>query len=310
MAETEKTYFHLLKQQVVCQLRETYPALANDVRHWKGKEIQYFQEDLMRRANGRVSEKWFYNHFKTEQLRLPRIDMLNLLSQYVGAENWEVFKAEHKVESAEHRSLLLKKTYVFWVGVPLYLVLLAMFYYQNSQPYLYQFCFVNAYSQQPINGGLNITVLQNQQSPYYLDPDQEGCVQLSTYEDELRLVVKGPYYQTDTIVRLMDRGMTTEKVILKTNDYAWMIHVFSKSKVTDWEQRRLQLDSMILDEARIYQMYEQGHIGMELYNKQEFIDKLTTPIRSLKNIEILDMLYSGDKIRELRFRQSNVNEDE
>jgi len=44
-------------------------------------------------------------------------------------------------------------------------------------------------------------------------------------------------------------------------------------------------------------------VGMELYTKWEFINKLTMPANSLKHIEILDTRYIDDRIIMLRFRQ-------
>jgi cyclopropane fatty-acyl-phospholipid synthase-like methyltransferase len=82
-----------------------------------------------------------------------------------------------------------------------------------------------------------------------------------------------------------------------------MIHYFSQMKVDDWEKRRSRLEKMIDDGAMIYQVFgEKDPIGMELYNKQEFIDKLTVPSGSLRNIEILDSRFKEDKICVLRFR--------
>ena len=54
-----------------------------------------FQEDLFQEVKGKVSEKWFYTYFKNDAPKLPRIDMLNLLSSYVGFENWYAFKSAH-----------------------------------------------------------------------------------------------------------------------------------------------------------------------------------------------------------------------
>ena len=42
---------------------------------------------------------------------------------------------------------------------------------------------------------------------------------------------------------------------------------------------------------------------MEMYNKQEFINKLTMPLRSLRQIDVLDIRYVGDRIQVLRFKQ-------
>ena len=39
----------------------------------------WIKEDIV---NGRISEKWFYTHIKSNSGKLPRIDMLNILSEY------------------------------------------------------------------------------------------------------------------------------------------------------------------------------------------------------------------------------------
>jgi len=50
-------------------------------------------------------------------------------------------------------------------------------------------------------------------------------------------------------------------------------------------------------------VYEDGN-GMELYNKDEFIRKMTMPLKSLKNIEIVETRYIGGQIQLLRFIQT------
>ncbi|WP_313215533.1 hypothetical protein, partial [Soonwooa sp.] len=56
-------------------------------------DIIYFQEDLRKYAKGNISEKSFYTYFKTSPVsKLPRIDMLNLLSNYAGYESWFNYK--------------------------------------------------------------------------------------------------------------------------------------------------------------------------------------------------------------------------
>ncbi|MDF9796648.1 hypothetical protein OKW21_001911 [Catalinimonas alkaloidigena] len=150
---------------------------------------------------------------------------------------------------------------------------------------------------------MNIIVLPPDESPFRIQNTNEGCIQFNSDHEEVHFIVKGPYYHTDTIVRKLDKQQKQELIPLKTNDYAWMIKVFSMDQVEDWKQRRAQLDSMIREDARIYQIYDHEQIGMEMYNKWNFIDKLSMPIRSLGNIEILETQYEGDKIKTLRFKQ-------
>jgi hypothetical protein len=65
---------------------------------------------------------------------------------------------------------------------------------------------------------------------------------------------------------------------------------------------------MIRDDAMIYQIPDKrGASGMELFNKQEFIDKLTMPSSSLKQIDVLDCRYKKGQIALLRFRIKSEN---
>ena len=57
----------------------------------------------------------------------------------------------------------------------------------------------------------------------------------------------------------------------------------------DPEKRKNLLEAMIDDSVMIYQVVnDKEATGMALYNKQEFIGKMTMPSGSLRNIEILD----------------------
>ena len=117
------------------------------------------------------------------------------------------------------------------------------------------------------------------------------------------MVVSSPYYQPDTITRVVKKMDREEVVNLHANDYALMIHYFSMSEVADWQKRRDKLEPMFEDSAMICQvMHDNQTSGMELFTKEEFIDKLTMPTGSLKNLEILDTKYRNDKISTLRFR--------
>ena len=111
----QKNLFELLREAVSRTYLETHSA-ADDIRNWKGDEITGFQEDLFEKTKGRVSEKWFYTYFKNDAEKLPRIDMLNLLSVYSGFKNWNDFKqANSKSKPGMNRKAF------FGIYSPLYL---------------------------------------------------------------------------------------------------------------------------------------------------------------------------------------------
>lgn len=96
MTDLDLLHFEQLKKEVQAQYLEEYTPSHDDISKWKGIDIIYFQEDLRKKAKGNISEKSFYTYFKNSPVtKLPRIDMLNLLSMYAGYDSWYEFKKQH-----------------------------------------------------------------------------------------------------------------------------------------------------------------------------------------------------------------------
>ncbi|ASE63646.1 MULTISPECIES: hypothetical protein [Chryseobacterium] len=96
MTDLDLLHFEQLKKDVQGQYLKEYTPSQDDISKWKGIDIIYFQEDLRKKAKGNISEKSFYTYFKTSPVtKLPRIDMLNLLSNYAGYDSWYEFKKLH-----------------------------------------------------------------------------------------------------------------------------------------------------------------------------------------------------------------------
>jgi hypothetical protein len=336
MQLSDQEYFRELKKEVSATFRGLFPSSPVEIEEWKGQDIVNFQEELMQKVNGRISEKWFYTHIKGQQEKLPRIDMLNLLSEYAGYRSWSDFVMQKKgreeapgtgkleiptaekheaqgiLESASSQpaaeSLISgsnsSKRVLIIIAVLLVLSSITVIAILN-RPHIktYQCCFVDMDGRAPIpNARIELKVLSYNESPVLAEVDSNGCFELKTTDDKVRLVVTSPYYRADSVTRVLTSDLVYERVKLRTNDYALMIHYFSTSKVSDWKKRRMQLDDMIAENAKIFQVYDDNS-GMELYNKDEFINKLTMPLKSLRNIEIIETQYTGNKISELRFRQ-------
>lgn len=96
MTDLDLLHFEQLKKDVQAQYLKEYTPSHDDISKWKGIDIIYFQEDLRKKAKGNISEKSFYTYFKTSPVtKIPRIDMLNLLSAYTGYDSWYDFKKQH-----------------------------------------------------------------------------------------------------------------------------------------------------------------------------------------------------------------------
>jgi hypothetical protein len=292
-----KKLFELLKQAVSHTfLKEDHAPTA--ISDWKGEEIERFQEDLFERTRGRVSEKWFYTYFKNDADKLPRIDMLNLLSEYSGYDNWNSFRSKHQqllsIDKEPHR----KKRYL-WLLLPIVPMLMVMYYMLNSEN-SFRFCMIDEDQGAPITQfPLDIKILSEGQSPIYLKTDSSGCFEYSSKEKLIRFVVQSPYHKTDTITRHIDAN-SNATVPLATDDYALMLRYYSNGNLSELKKRKRQLNILIADNAQIYQVFP-SQSGIELYSKEEFINKLTVPTSSLKNINILDKRYEDGKIVKLKF---------
>ena len=308
--------FEILKKKIVEVMQQSYPGISPNIAGWKGQEITDFQEDLRIKVNANISEKWFYTHMKSPEPTFPRIDMLNFLSKYAGYANWDefVFENGHKIIIPAAGNQVPDPVKVpaahanrYFILVPaLAVVTVAIFFgvYSLFSTREYRFTFVDADTHETISSPqTEVILLPEGESPVHKLVGNDGVFRIRTARSKTRMVVKSPYYQCDTITRIVRKLGKDEVVVLKADDYALMIHYFSSTKVGDWEKRRQRLNELIDDGAMICQVIKETDApGMALYNKEEFVDLLTMPSGSLKNIEILESMSRNGKIVLLRFR--------
>lgn len=258
-----------------------------DVKKWSGEDIVSFQEDLFSKTNTRVSEKWFYNYFKNNPEKLPRIDMLNILSRYIGFENWENYKKKYSKKSS--------KNYLWVIIITFFMI---CFLLLKNTKNTFHFCFYNEDKNEKITVPLDIKILKNNESPLFFKSDKNGCFEYKTKDNFVQLIISSTYYQTDTIKRQINNR--ENKINLTTDDYALMLDYYTNNKLKNWKQRKKELENLIDDKAVIYQLFSKN-IGIEIYNKKEFIDLLTIPTSSLKRIKFLSKEFENGKIMKLKF---------
>lgn len=309
----EMEFFYQLKKELLAKYQESYPNWKRTIHDFKGREISNFQELLQEKVHSRISEKWFYTHIKpTENQKLPRVDMIDLLCQFLDYSDWEDFKNQQQkqVEEKDQNDLVIadvrpKNSFQqisFLVAIFLGLVFLwSAFLKKNNQTYT--FCFVDADTKEKIvDPSIEIEILQEKESSIFQETNESGCLEIESNDEKITFVVKANYFHTDTVTRYLQSQIKSEIIPLRRDDYALMIHIFSNSDFEGWEKRRQQLSGMLDDEIMVFQVEKNNQmIGMDILNKEEFIDRMTLPINSLKNIKIVQSLYRGDKIYRLRF---------
>ena len=206
----EIKYFELLKEKIVGVMQQSNPEIPNSISDWKGQNIIDFQENLRFKQNEYLSEKWFYTHMKTTNLKLPRIDILNFLSKYVGYKSWGEFKLENVAIKNISKD---KSKRVFYLLPLIMIVLISIFYLAFKSMYIqeYSFCFYDSDTKDAIqNSIIEISVLTDNESPINYLCNNEGCFSLKTNKKKLKFVVQTPYYYTDTIIRTLNKFNRTK----------------------------------------------------------------------------------------------------
>ena len=311
MKDPRLVYFKNLQKEIEKQFQQIFPDFQAPIEAWKGQTIRNFQAELQEKAGGYVSEKWFYTHIKkNDNEKLPRQDALDILAKYAGYEDWNHFLEKQQnnrpLQSPISENINHKARHQFkLVGAFIFLLIFVFISAQSLLPIdkevNFQFCFIDEDTHEKIDAeDISIQILKENESPLNITCDSSACFQITANKKEkIRFIVNALYYKTDTITRILLEKKET--IQLQVDDYALMIHYFSNANIEDWKKRRQQLDQMISNEAQIVQVSPFNMRGMEMYNKTEFIDKMTMPLESLKNVNVLETLYEEDKIIYLRF---------
>lgn len=380
MTDLDLLHFEQLKSEIQAKYLEKHTPSNENISHWKGIDIIYFQEDLRKIAKGNISEKSFYTYFKSSPAtKLPRIDILNLLSIYAGYASWYDFKKNHLFaneilkelddidengsveieklpEETEHPKNEAEKDVIssnndqkkhylqintpdnqsnkantetdlttvspkiktnenfvkkyFWYGISGILALLVGFLGFKDQltEEIFTYTFIDADRNSKINDELDVKILKSDESPilFKVKPN-EPFVYRNPEEKTMTMVVSSPYYRTDTIRRNLQTAPENENIELKPNDYAIMLYYYSNSK-QDIKKKRESLSYLISNNALIYQVYDNDKYGVETLDKQRYINLVTTPTTSLKNLEVIDTQMDKGKIVLIKFRIINNEE--
>lgn len=310
---SDRILFDLLLKKVADRLQENHPEVNNNMKEWKGDEIALFREDLQEKVHGTVSEKWFYTHVKNDQDKLPRVDTLNLFSQYIGLNSWNAFAHQYsekknadtsrsdtkeivrpKADSKKIPYLLLSLLAIGVVAFVLY------FSFYTEKETHYHICFIDKHTHLPVaDSFLEIQMIKGDETPMFI-PLTSSCI--SGEGNEVDFIVKGRFYKPLHVKRKINHDSYEESIFLEPDDYSMVLHLFANSQVDDWKERRNQLSEMLHDNLKAYEISEDG-FTIDVLTKDEFINKMTLPTKVLKKVDIVYTEYEGDKMSIIKFTQ-------
>lgn len=382
MADLDLLHFEQLKSEIQAHYLENHIPSDENIANWKGIDIIYFQEDLRKQTKANISEKSFYTYFKTSPvLKLPRIDILNLLSNYVGYISWYDFKKNHlfaeeilenfsenlsvtdenleqselisdeneqisienKIETPSIEKVVLQnndndyqsvtskdttslrskisnkkkrkhfKDY-FYAGITAILALVVGYLGFGDAIFgkTYTYNFTDGDRNAPIQNTLEIKVLKENESPLFYRIKPKEQFYYPTKDDILKMEISSPFYENLTIIRNLKNAPDTETIELKPDDYKMAVYHFSKKDMRksaeEIKLKRRQLEKLIAQNAIIYQVFDSDIYGVETLDRQKYINLLTIPSTSLKNLNIIEMTRDKGQIVTIKFKIDNEKE--
>ena len=282
--------FYKLKNDVLLTYQKQYPYFEGNWKTFSSQDIQNLIDLIAVQVKQTVSEKWIYTHLKVETNdKLPRKDMLDILSQLVGYSGWDEYVFKWKQEVVPN-VVQPKRNYnvVFSLGfIGLFLIGFFSYRYLNREE-VQTIEVKNAFTEEQINSEeVKVVMIENNvETPIEII---DSKIQIAT-KDSAKIVLKSPYYKDKTIVVGKENSNT---ISLQPDDYAMMLKGFMKSDIKDWETRKEQLQKILADDLEVLVMLK-NDLGIEYFNKQEFSEKLIVPSVALKRMKVID-IQSNDK---------------
>lgn len=282
--------FQNLKKEVLLVYKERYPYFTGTWKSFSAQDILNLIVLIESIVKQSVSEKWIYTHLKPEtNHKLPRKDMLDILSQLVGFSGWDEYVFKHKKEIVLpiNKSKNKKNKTLLWsvslVGILLISsVIIYLEFYKNSNSHSIEV--KDSFSNSKINNDdfKAVIIKDSTEIPVEII---DSKLQINT-KDSTKVVIKSPFYEDQVIVVRNEKRH--QDIVLKPDDYAMMLKAFMKSDIKDWQTRKKQLNKILAEDLEVIVMLK-NDLGAEYFNKQEFSEKLIIPSQSLQKMKIIDI---------------------
>jgi hypothetical protein len=307
---TELDYFNQLKLKVLLKYQEQYPFFKGNWKTFSSQDIQNLLGLIEVQCKQSISEKWIYTHLKPEtNTKIPRKDMLNILSEFVGYSGWDEFSFENKLSFVESKSSNESKKptrVIIWVLLAFGLIAFLYFIFFKKETNTSQTIELqNEFTNEKVNGD-EVKVYQIEDSTKKELKVKEGKVDVKSSSDKnTQLVIQSPFYEPKTVYVVDPNQSNVEplkRVDLKPDDYAMMLKAFMVSDIKDWQTRKEQLNKILSDDLEVIVMLKED-LGAEFFNKSEFSQKLIIPTASLKKMKIIDIKSDATKIQFIRIKQ-------
>jgi len=298
---TDLEIFYQLKKSVLEQYQNSNPYFNGSWKSFSSQDILNLIDDIQIKTKQSVSEKWIYTHLKPEvNEKLPRKDMLDILSVYVGKSGWDEFKFIDNSNFNVNKIVKIKNKSKNKFGIVLLffgVLIIGFTIWKFSSNHNQKLEFQNSYTKD--------SIAKEDVKAFVLEDSIEKPIDLKSenlnLEKGTKVVIKSPFYKQKEITISPNEPLS--RVELNPNDYAMMLKAFMKSDIKDWQTRKEQLNKILSDNLEVMIML-QNDLGAEYFNKTEFSQKVVIPSASLKKLKIVELKQEKDnKISFLRLTE-------
>jgi hypothetical protein len=293
---TQTDPFQELKKEVLLEYMRHYPYFQGTWKNFSSQDIQNLILLVEQNLKERVSEKWIYTHLKPETNdKLPRKDMLDILSRFVGYSGWDEFRVKDlsAVELKADRKHTWKKRSIFILVLILLLITagLTVYFYPTDQ---------KTHTLQLKDEFTKKNLKPEDVKIYQLEDNKKIPLEIRDQKVEVtvnkgkstKIIIESPYYKNQTVEINQPEQKQTE-VLMKPDDYAMMLKAFMLSDIKDWQTRKQQLDKILSDDVEVLLMLH-DNLGTEYLNKQEFSGKLIVPTDAVRKMKIVEVNNNKD----------------
>ena len=306
MRFTELEKFQELKLKVLLNYQKQYPYFQGNWKTFSSQDIQNLIGLIEEKSKHTISEKWIYTHLKPEiNSKIPRKDMLNILSEFVGFSGWDEFVFEEKivlepiVNSSKRRNWKLLLLLIFVISS----LICILVFNKNDVSKTKTIELNNQFTNEKVNSD-EVKVFQVDDSVKLELQLNEGKVQVANTDNKKsKLIIQSPFYQPKTVEISQNSTKVVPKIDLKPDDYAMMLKAFMLSDIKDWQTRKEQLNKILSDDLEVIVMLK-NDLGAEYFNKTEFSLKLIIPTDNVRKMKIINIEKdTNQKIKFIRITQ-------
>lgn len=291
---TDLELFYELKKSVLEQYQNSYPYFNGSWKSFSNQDILNLIDEIQLKTKQTVSEKWIYTHLKPEtNQKLPRKDMLDILSVYVGKSGWDEFVFINNVNNNNNNNSNVnvnnKKNVAFGFNKKFGIWML-FFGILSIGFFIWNFASKEEQKLEFQNSFTKDSIAKEDVKAFVIEDTVEKQIDIQSQtlniDKATKVILKSPFYKQKEITILPNEPIT--RVELNPNDYAMMLKAFMKSDIKDWQTRKEQLNKILSNNLEVMVML-QNNLGAEFFNKTEFSQKIIIPSESLKKMKIVEV---------------------